>query len=122
MYLSGELAPATTEVYNALLNLYCKWYDPRIDENKSKHSPLDLVQRQLQIMEDMAFSKEILKGVQPDASSLTILLKACSMAGLNRENSELSHHLLQRKKKALQTAHETFEKLIAIERENHWLE
>jgi len=118
MYHSGELAPATTEVYNALLDLYCKWYDPRLDENKSKHSPLDLVQRQLQIMEDMAFSKDILQGVQPDASSLTILLKACSMAGLTGTNSELSHHHFQRKKKALQTAHETFEKLIAMEQEN----
>jgi hypothetical protein len=46
------------------------------------------------------------------------LLKACSMAGLTGTNSELSHHHFQRKKKALHTAHETFEKLIAMEQEN----
>ena len=127
-YISGELAPATTAVYNALLELYCKWYRRNgssaiHEEDEGDRTPflLNIVHQQLEKMEDMAFRHEGLIGLQPDFTSLTLLLKACSMMGITLNNQNTAnvnyHQQHQQRKKALELAHTTFQKLTDMDKE-----
>jgi len=127
-YISGELVPATTTVYNALLELYCKWYrrngsNAIHEEDEGDRTPflLNIVHEQLEKMEEMAFTHEGLIGLQPDSTSLTLLLKACSMTG-NTSNDQNTatvnyHQQYQQRKKALEFAHATFQKLSDMDKE-----